>query len=142
MTTATGTKKVQRGAWYKADGSVMLVKPVDGKAFSYNELCRAVGGYFESVRPTKDAVSCETGRIVPGLKPIGPGATRVCQVWANEEGLLKWLPRNPHTATVADMRVYELNGYPADWQLSGDVLVVYNVPMSELVPTEPQRVTL
>jgi hypothetical protein len=67
---------------------------------------------------------------------------KVTQVWANEEGLLLGLPRNPHTPTVANMEIYRLNGYGASWRISGDVLVHYLVPANEVHHMDAERVTI
>lgn len=98
-------KKVERGVLYFPGelGMAVRVIPANGKKFTYKEQRAAVDGLIESVIP-----------VVRGH-----------QVWANEEGLLLGLPENYHTAEVANMRVYELNGYPKDWKLCGRILETF-----------------
>jgi hypothetical protein len=167
---STKTKKVQRGIWYKADGSVFLVKPVNGKKFEYPELSRAVGGLIEGIRETKFLVNLSTGLIsncshspsypeddrtlcrrcgewinrVPTGKTVWAAerTAKVTQVWANEDGLIDSLPLNPHTGTVANMETYRLSGYPDWWKISGDVLVLYQVPLDLIPLTESLRSTI
>lgn len=136
------TKKVQRGLLYRTDGKVLFLTPVDGKKFSYDELRDAVGGLIEGIIPTKNAVAYGIGVPVAGAKP-GKDAGKVTQVWANEEGLIDGLPLNPHTPAVADMDVYKLNGYPDCWRISGDVILIHNIPVDRLeASTEDSRMTV
>lgn len=136
------TKKVQRGLLFRADGIVSFLKPENGKKFEYPELSAAVGGFIEGIIPTKSAVPFNSGYPSPAEKP-GKDASKVSQVWANEEGLIDSLPLNPHTTTVANMTVYKLNDYPSYWRISGDVIAIYNVPVDRLDrDVEAKRVTV
>ena len=97
-------KKVERGMLYFAGEPMWIgVQPANDKKFTLAELQLAVGGCIEAIRP----------------------AVKGRQVWANEEGLLKQLPPNEFTSTFADMKVYALNGYAADWKVRGNVLKVF-----------------
>ncbi len=103
MTTAK--KKFEVAALYFPTLGIesATVRPIDGKKFGLEELQEAVGGAVEMLVPAKRGVT----------------------VWANEEGLLLRLQPNPHTSTVANMRVYELNGYPPNWKAAGRLLAVH-----------------
>lgn len=96
------TKKVQRGYIYMTSGELVKVQPLDGKKFKFEELQMAVGGYIEMLRP----------------KPK-QGWT---QMFANEEGVLYNLPRNPRTAEAVDMAIYMASGYPPGWTVLGNII--------------------
>lgn len=95
--------KVHRGYLYKTDGTIVKVRPENGKKFDYKELQAAVGGYIES--------------LVSGIKNCK-------QMYANEEGLINGLPPNPHTQNICNMKVYSMNGYPSYWRVSGNVIAI------------------
>ena len=95
--------KVQRGYIFTTDGSIYKVRPFNGKKFDYRELQEAVGGTIES--------------LVSGWK-------NCCQMFCNEEGLMRGLPPNPYTETVCNLKVYRLNGYGPAWRVSGDIIAL------------------
>ena len=64
--------------WIKADGTIEIVKPANGKQFSLDELQKFVGGYIE---------------MVPYAK----------YVYCNEEGRLKGLPQNQIATLMFNM---------------------------------------
>jgi hypothetical protein len=97
--------KVQRANVYITDGTVVKVRPLNGKKFDYKELQQAVGGSIES--------------LISGIKGCR-------QMFCNEEGIMLRLPDNPHTWNVVNAGIYRLNGYTADWRLSGNIIAIFN----------------
>ena len=112
-----GVKKVERGVLYLAgpEGRVVAVIPADGRKFTYDEQCKAVGGYVET--------------MIPAVK----GRT----VYVNEEGALKQLPANEHTWNFADRRVYvDLNNYGKDWLVAGRALEIVKLTIEEAAASD------
>lgn len=97
-------KKIQYAVVYATDGSTREITPKNGRRFEYEELRAAIGGGF--------------------LESVLPADKRCRQMYADEEGLLKRLPPNPHTPQICDMRVYALNGYSPDWRVHGPIVAV------------------
>lgn len=113
-------KKLQRGAIYKADGQLILVKPENGKAFTLKELQTAVGGYIQAVRPLD----------------------KRSNLYVDEEGLLKNLPPNKHTKTIVDTKHYGDNFmYPGGITLWGDAISTYRVDPGEESDLERMLIT-
>jgi hypothetical protein len=112
----TSAKKVERGTLYLAGALDKVdVKPEDGRKFSLRELQRAVGGFIETM------ISAE----------------RFTTVYVNEEGALckDFLP-NLHTWKFANRHVYvDLNGYPSNFLVMGNALVVRKVAVDREAAT-------
>jgi len=107
--------KVHRGYIFKTDGTIVKVRPANGKKFDYKELNLAVGGYIES--------------LVSGIKNCR-------QMYANEEGMLKNLPPNPHTQNICNMKVYAMNGYTPYWRVSGNIIsILSEESTTDILPT-------
>jgi len=106
-------KHVQCAVVYKTDGTTQEITPVNGKTFDLHELRRAIGGGW--------------------LESLIPADKKCRQMYADDEGCSRSpaLPRNPHTQSVCDMRVYALNGYAPDWCVCGDIVAVYKRPAVE-----------
>jgi hypothetical protein len=122
MKAKQGIKKVERGALYLAgpEGRVVAVIPADGRKFTYDEQCKAVGGYVET--------------MIPAVK----GRT----VYVNEEGALKNLPPNKNTWLFANESIYRLNGYSHNWRVAGSALEVFKVEPGEALVPDKDRVTV
>lgn len=96
-------KKVQYAVVYDTDGTTTARIPANGTTFTLAELQGFVGGYLASLIP----------------------ANKQCkQLYADEEGLCKNLPLNPHTQVVCDTRVYNINGYSQHWRVRGPIVAV------------------
>ena len=97
--------KVERGTLYfpGKDGAAIGVQPLNGKAFTYEELSCAVNGYIETMIP----------------------AAKGHRIYVNEEGALKLYTPNWHTWTVVKESVYRLNGYASTWRVAGRILEVF-----------------
>lgn len=69
-------------------------------------------------------------------------AERYTVVYANEEGALRRLPLNDHTAEACNTEVYSLNGYGPNWRVAGNILVEKSFYDSVLkaLPTVAQAV--
>lgn len=113
--------KVQRGYIYKTDGTVVKVRPINGKKFDYTELQEAVGGLISSLESS--IKNCR-------------------QMYANDEGILLGLPPNPHTQKVCNMKIYNMNGYPSYWRVCGNIIAILSeVPdVNEVLPTVEQAI--
>lgn len=97
-------KKIHRGTIYFTDGTQARVRPENGKKFDYRELQAAVDGYIETIIHR------------PGIG--------ISQLYANDGGLIHNLAPNPFTSEIVNMKVYALNGYPASWKVSGNMVAV------------------
>ena len=91
----------------KSDGTIIPVKPENGKNFSLDELNKFVGGYMEIVR-------LQAGHV--GLIEVKPGDLMI----VNDNGLRLELPLN-RTATA----MYWLGRNSVD-PVVGDVLLCKN----------------
>jgi hypothetical protein len=107
-------KKPQRGTLYLTDGRVILLKPKDEKEFTLEELQKAVGGLIETVKPLDNGV----------------------KLWANEEGFILNLPRNPHSQSLVNLHWH---GLP---YLVGNLISTYRVTPESTLGDGDSRMTV
>lgn len=98
-------KTKQRGTLYSTDSRVVLLIPGRDK-FTLEELQLAVGGFIEQIAPLD----------------------KQTKLYANEDGITKNLPRNPHTFSIMNVAHY---GYPKYFRILGNLISVYSVKEDE-----------
>lgn len=94
----------------KPDGDIVVLKPANGKKFTYDELSKAVGGMIEHIPYKWDKAA------VAELPKDARGKT-VCTAWCNEMGKLT-------PPVYANPRATRLFVCQPDYMV-GDILLCY-----------------